>query len=155
MRSPVFWPDPTEKEGFYPQEVYEEAIRRYPTVADLVSEKARENRDRTWLTFEDGRTYSYRQFDVLSDAVATGLHELGVRADDRVAIFAFNSPEWLMAYFAVAKLGAVPVTVNTGFIKDPLVYNLRASRSEPLRPCWPTRAWCSWRGFRPVPSGRT
>ncbi len=132
MRSPVFPPDPTVKEGFYPQEVYEEAIRRYPTVADLVSEKARENGDRTWLTFEDGRTYSYRQFDVLSDAVATGLYELGVRADDRVAIFAFNSPEWLMAYFAVAKLGAVPVTVNTGFIKDPLVYNLRASRSEYL-----------------------
>ena len=35
-----------------------------------------------------------------------------------------------LSYFAILLLGAVPVTVNTGFIKDPLVYNLKASNTS-------------------------
>ncbi|MFZ5632286.1 MAG: AMP-binding protein [Bacillota bacterium] len=129
MKEVVFPPDPTKKEGFYPEHIYREALTRYPTVAELVSKKAGENQDRTWLMFEDGRTYSYKDVDELSDGLATGFYGVGVREDDKVAIFAYNSPEWILSYFAILKIGAVPVTVNTGFIKDPLIYNLKASHS--------------------------
>lgn len=96
-------------------------------MAELVTRKADE--DKTWLIAENGKRYSYRETDVLSDGLASGFHRLGIKTDDKVAIFAYNSPEWILSYFALLKLGAVPVTVNTGFIKDPLVYNLQASDS--------------------------
>lgn len=123
--TPSFPPDPTRKEGFYPYETYAEALARYPSVVALVREKAREHGDRLWLTFQDGRRFSYGEVDVLSGRLAAGLRRLGVERGDRVAIFAFNSPEWLLAYFGILKAGAVPVTVNTGFVRDPLAYNLR------------------------------
>lgn len=84
-----------------------------------------------WIKYEleSGRKYSYREIDDLSDGLAAGFYRLGIRGEDKVAIFAYNSPEWLLSYFAILKLGAVPVTVNTGFIKDPLAYNLQASNS--------------------------
>ena len=48
----------------------------------------------------------------------------GIGMGERVGIFAYNSPEWIISYFSILKAGAIPVTVNTAFIKDPLVYNL-------------------------------
>ena len=119
------------KKGFFPKQVYEEALTRYPTVAELVSKKAEENKDKIWLTFNK-RNFSYRDIHVLSGSLAAGLSELGVNSNDKVAIFAYNSPEWIISYFAILKIGAIPVTVNTGFIKDPLVYNFAASDSEYL-----------------------
>ncbi|MFZ5643242.1 MAG: AMP-binding protein [Bacillota bacterium] len=132
MKVDVFPPDPTQKNGFSTGHFYEEILIRYPTVAELVSSKAVENGDKTWLVFEDGRNFSYSEVDALSDSMAAGLYGLGVRNDDKVAIFAYNSPEWILSFFAILKMGAVPVTVNTGFIKDPLIYNLKASHSQYL-----------------------
>lgn len=131
MKNP-FPPNPTSKTGFYPLEIYEEALERYPSVADLVRKKAEENGDKTWLVFQDGREYSYRDVDKLSDSMATAFYENGVRDGDKVAIFALNSPEWILSYFGILKIGATPVTVNTAFIKDPLIYNLKKSDSKYL-----------------------
>ena len=47
--------------------------------------------------------------------VAQGLHELGVREGDRVALWMPNVPAWLACFFAVARLGAITVAVNTRF----------------------------------------
>jgi len=126
MAADVFPPVIPGKQGFYSVDVYEEALQRYPTVTDLVIRKAEENGNKTWLLFGD-ESYTFAQVNELSNRLATGLHAMGIRSDDKVGIFALNSPQWIMAYFAILKLGAVPVTVNTGFIKDPLVYNLQTA----------------------------
>lgn len=47
--------------------------------------------------------------------VAQGLYDLGVREGDRVAIWLPNVPAWLACFFAVARLGAIVVSVNTRF----------------------------------------
>ncbi|MCE4613983.1 MAG: AMP-binding protein [Desulfurococcales archaeon] len=127
-----FPPNPTSKTGFYPIEIYEEALNRYPSVSELVRKKAEENGDKTWLVFQDGDKYSYRDVDNLSNSLATAFHQDGVRETDKVAIFALNSPEWILSYFGLLKIGATPVTVNTAFIKDPLIYNLKKSDSKYL-----------------------
>ncbi len=44
-------------------------------------------------------------------AFAAGLHDLGVKRGDRVAILAENRPEWAMADFAILAAGAVTVPV--------------------------------------------
>lgn len=54
--------------------------------------------------------------------LAQALADLGVTADDRVGIFAPNSPEWHVADFAVLGLGAVNVPVYFNESPDRLTY---------------------------------
>ncbi len=59
--------------------------------------------------------------------LARALGELGIRAGDRVAIFAPNCPEWHIADFAIQGLGAVSVPVYFHESADRLTYILEDS----------------------------
>ncbi len=59
--------------------------------------------------------FSADALDDESRRVAQGLYDLGVRAGDRVAVWLPNVPAWLACFFAVARLGAITVAVNTRF----------------------------------------
>src|SRR5690625_4749603 len=61
------------------------------------------------------RVMSYADLADASQRVAQGLRALGVGHGDRVAIWLPNIPEWLVLYFACARLGAIAVAVNTRF----------------------------------------
>jgi acyl-CoA synthetase (AMP-forming)/AMP-acid ligase II len=58
------------------------------------------------------RRMSFGTFLPAVDAGAAALHELGVRENDQVLIVAFNSAEYLLAMWAVWRIGAVPVLGN-------------------------------------------
>ena len=120
------------KRGFFQESIYNDALRLYPTLADLVRIKAKQNGDKIWMEFQNEQKFTYKDADVITDCLATGFYQSGVRVDDHVAIFALNSPMWVFSFLGILKVGGVPVTVNTGFIKDPLVYNLTASKAEYL-----------------------
>ena len=47
-----------------------------------------------------------------ADRLAAGLRSLGVSAGDRVAVWAPNVPEWVLAQFATIRAGAVLVNLN-------------------------------------------
>lgn len=55
---------------------------------------------------------SYALFRVMCARLAGELTERGIRAGDRVAILAKNSPFWAAAYLATLKMGAVAVPVS-------------------------------------------
>jgi len=59
--------------------------------------------------------------------LSRALAELGVRAGDRVGLFAPNRPEWHVADFAVLGLGAVDVPVYFNEAADRIVYILNHS----------------------------
>ena len=48
----------------------------------------------------------------LTDRLAAGLAELGVKKGDRVGIFMPNSPQFVMVYFGILKAGGVVVATN-------------------------------------------
>jgi long-chain acyl-CoA synthetase len=50
--------------------------------------------------------------DELTNRLAGGLAELGVKKGDRVGIFMPNTPQFVMAYFAILKIGGVVVATN-------------------------------------------
>ena len=125
----MFPPDPKKKNGFYKEEIYRQALDLYPSIVKLIKNKAEENKDKTWIIFRDEK-YSYKETDDISSRIASGLIELGAKKGDRIAIYAFNSPQWLFSYFGILKAGCIPVTVNTGFIKGPLVYNIDMPESR-------------------------
>ncbi len=80
--------------------------------------------DKEALWFE-GRSFSYRELDALVNRVANGLRGLGVERGDRVALFLPNIPEFVLAYLAALKLGAVAVSINALFKRDEVAFILQ------------------------------
>ena len=60
------------------------------------------------------------------------LRDAGVGPDHKVAIMCVNSPEYLEAFYAAQKLGAVPVNVNYRYVGAELAYLLDNSDSVAL-----------------------
>jgi long-chain acyl-CoA synthetase len=85
----------------------------YPVVPlfKLLEDTAKKYPDSPCTIFK-GATISYREMDQLTDRLAAGLAELGVKKGDRVGIFIPNTPQFVTAYFAILKLGAVVVATN-------------------------------------------
>jgi fatty-acyl-CoA synthase len=76
--------------------------------------------------------YDFSQLEWLTRQIAKGLLSLGVERGDRVALWATNVPEWIVLQFALAKLGAVLVTVNTSLRTAELEYLLQQSEASTL-----------------------
>jgi long-chain acyl-CoA synthetase len=73
--------------------------------------------DKTALIFK-GRAFSYRELNALSARLAGGLRTLGVQQDDRVTLYTQNCWEYVVSYFAIARLGAVINPLNVMLTPD-------------------------------------
>src|SRR5579875_601451 len=80
----------------------------------------------------DSRSYSYRDMQEWSRQVARGLHEIGVRPGERVALVVDNRPEFVAVKLAVARLGAVAVPVNFSYRADELAAALNGCEASVL-----------------------
>ena len=101
------------------------------TVPGLLDEQATRFPDREALVGGDAR-YTYAQLREEVRAFAKGLHALGVRRGDHVAILMGNRPEWVIADLAICALGAVMVAVNTWVTARELCYVLAHSDAKLL-----------------------
>lgn len=79
---------------------------------EIVREAARRFGDAAAMVSSDGWSLSYAELDLASDEVAAALAERGVGAGDLVALVLPSTPEYVVAYMAAAKLGAVTAGVN-------------------------------------------
>ena len=82
------------------------------TLGGVVGEAARRLGDRAAVVAPSGWVLTYAALDHLSDAVAGGLRHRGVRAGDVVALALPSSPDYLVAYVAAAKVGAITAGIN-------------------------------------------
>jgi len=83
----------------------------------------------------DGMTGEAITFTVLNEkanAMANALQSLGIKEGDRVAIYLPNIPEFIVAFFANSKLGAITVPFNTMFKKLEIDYILNNSGAKCL-----------------------
>ena len=76
-----------------------------------------------------GARWTYADFDREVDRVARGLIALGVEQGEHVALWMNNRAEWLFLVFAIAKVGAVLVPLNTRYRTDDVAYTVRQSDS--------------------------
>ncbi len=75
----------------------EEAAHKYPETA---------------CTIFKGARITYKEMDELTDRLAAGLADLGVKKGDRVGMLMPNTPQFVTAFFAILKLGAIVVANN-------------------------------------------
>ncbi|MBI4493452.1 MAG: AMP-binding protein [Chloroflexi bacterium] len=101
--------------------------------------------EKPFLVAPDG-TLSYAQAVALSQRAASGFRRLGVRAGDRVAAMLPNSTAFVLAWFGLARLGAVLLPINTAYTQaevrsllehaEPRLALASARFFEVLRPAW-------------------
>lgn len=95
----------------YDQEVPQEIEFPQINIYQFLEESARRYPQAPCTHFKGARI-TYREMDELTDRLAAGLASLGVRKGDRVGIFMPNSPQFVIAYFAILKAGGIVVAIN-------------------------------------------
>jgi fatty-acyl-CoA synthase len=101
------------------------------TIGALVDRAARLFGPLESLCYES-RRWTFAQLKDHVDRSARGLIGLGIQPGEKVALWMPNRPEWVHLLFAVAKIGAVLVPINTRFRTADLEYVLRQSDSATL-----------------------
>src|SRR6185312_8536226 len=97
------------------------------TLNSMLDRSAQEGGERTFLVHE-GRSFSFADVYSQVRSIAEGLRLQGIKKGDRVAIVHRNAPEFVIAYFAINRLGAVAVPINFMVQKaDELAYMLKDS----------------------------
>ncbi len=95
-------------------------------LGELLNTTAKRYPQRTAIIFGQ-KKISYKTLGELTDRIASGLIELGIKKQERVALLLDNSPEFIISYFAVLKAGAVVVPVNYMFKIEEAKYILQDS----------------------------
>ena len=83
-----------------------------------------------YTTLDYTRTYSQFRDDV--DSFARALISLGVKQGSHVTVWATNVPQWYIAFWATAKIGAALVTMNTAYKSHEAEYLLKQSDTHTL-----------------------
>jgi fatty-acyl-CoA synthase len=103
-------------------------IRRQPIGQALAEVAARHAGRPALVATETGATFSHADLLRATESAARGFLGLGIAPGDRVALWAPNVPEWLLAFFGLARIGAVAVPIDPG--APPSTANFILSQSE-------------------------
>jgi long-chain acyl-CoA synthetase len=82
-----------------------------------------------------GRTTTYAELGEQIERAAEGLRRLGVEAGDRVALVLPNSPQAVVAFYAVLRLGAVVVQHNPLYTERELAH-IFTDHAAKVAICW-------------------
>ena len=82
------------------------------------------------MLIQEGQPISYVQFEQLVQRTEAWLQQQGVKRGDHVAVWLINRVEWLAIFFALARLGATLVAVNTKYRSHEVHYILANSHAQ-------------------------
>ena len=91
------------------------------TIGEILPEATRRFGAKTALIVES-KTFSFAQLETMSNRVANGLVSVGVRPGDRVTLYGQNCWEWIVAYYAIAKSGAVVNPISSMLTTEEVRY---------------------------------
>ncbi|MEK7287833.1 MAG: AMP-binding protein [Elusimicrobiota bacterium] len=99
------------------------------TLTDILDQRERENRHTLAYVYR-GQKITYEEIANDCRALAGALAGLGVKTGDRFAICVRNSPEFVITWFALAKLGAIAVHINFMTSDEETAYILKDSGAK-------------------------
>lgn len=80
----------------------------------------------------DGRSFTYEEFDAAVTRAALMLLSHGIKKGDAVSLLMANSAEYIIAYFACWKLGAIAGPVNSLLKADEMAYIISNSEAKAI-----------------------
>jgi long-chain acyl-CoA synthetase len=103
----------------------------YPKITsqELLEITAKKYPDKICTIFK-GATITYKEMNEITDQLAAGLYELGVRKGDRVGLFIPNTPQFVIAFWAILKAGGVVVATNPLYTQREIEYQVNDAGVE-------------------------
>jgi acyl-CoA synthetase (AMP-forming)/AMP-acid ligase II len=95
-----------------------------PTLGNVLTHAAEQHCDRVFLEAVD-RTWTFAEVESESLKLAASLLAAGVGKGTRVAILMGNTPEWILAWLAAGRIGALTIPVSTLFQPPELAWLLK------------------------------
>lgn len=114
---------------YWPKGVPKHIDYKIRTLGNLLRNSANTYPDSQAIYFE-GFRMTYKELDTAADQFATGLSKLGVKKGDIVAIDTPNIPQFVIAFYAIQRLGAIvnPIIPLHKFVE--IVYQINDSNSK-------------------------
>ncbi len=103
-------------------------LKSVPQAFDAATERAPE---RPAVVFY-GREITYRELREATDRLACAFAELGVKKGDRVALYLLNSPQFIIAYFAALKAGAIVTPISPVYTSHEVRFQLEDSGARAI-----------------------
>ena len=95
------------------------------TVGEFFDRQADKMPQQKALITTNQGSFSFKQLKTISDFLARGMIDLGIRKGDSVAVWAHNIPEWVFLFLGLSKIGAVMVPINPNVRARDLRYDLK------------------------------
>lgn len=90
------------------------------------------NRAEKTALLGDAGSFTFREVSQRVNQAGHALRGLGVRPGDSVGILCLDSPEWVISYFGILKIGAIAASLNTLLTPDECAYMLNDCRARVL-----------------------
>lgn len=100
-------------------------------VGNWVTKWASLHPDRPAIVFE-GKTFTYKDLNERVNRTAYMLQGMGIGKGDRVGVLMYNTNQLVEIFFALGKIGAILVPLNTRFVSAELEYIIKDSGLEAL-----------------------
>jgi len=129
LSSPNAVPEPTTPPAhyaFWPKRLPHAITVPATSVWDNLAVNARRYPDKAALVFL-GRSTSYRELHDGAERLAAWLHGVGVRRGGRVIVLAQNTPQLVLAHYAIWRANAVVVPVNPMNMAEELKHYIQDS----------------------------
>jgi long-chain acyl-CoA synthetase len=104
---------------------------RPKNVVELLEDTVKKYPDREGFICDNWRL-TFKEFDGIVNRIAAGLEKQGVKRGDHVAVLLGIQLEFPLSFFALMKLGAIVVPLNTRFKGEELAYEINDSESKVL-----------------------
>ena len=99
----------------------------------MLAEVAQKHPDRDALVHAtSGLSWNYSQLQRAIDQTAAGMLATGFQTGHKIALWAPNLAEWMVAFLAIAKIGAVVIPIDPSSSEENLKYILDQSQSHGL-----------------------
>ena len=105
--------------------------QKFSNLYEVITDQSKKRKRKVALLVDSKKI---RYGDILEkvDKLAGYFRQKGIKEGDKVALFLRNSPEFIYTIFAVSKIGAISVPINTFLKKEELDYILKDSAAKML-----------------------
>ena len=109
------------------------------TIGAVLRENAQLYPERCYVIDTNGNRWSFAEFNHQVDLLAAGLLRMGMRPGDHLALWLPNGLNWLLTFFAAARIGVAVIPINTRYKAEEALYAIAQSESTALvvgAPVW-------------------
>ena len=109
------------------------------TIGTVLRQNAQLYPEQSYVVDTNGDHWSFAKFNHQVDLLAAGLLRMGLKPGDHLALWLPNGLNWLLTFFAAARIGVAVIPINTRYKAEEALYAIAQSESTALvvgAPVW-------------------